>query len=128
MRDGAGKQKSLAVEATVFWLVVSGVITASLAAGIYVDVPGFLGPPYFIITVSLTALHFGLAYASWSMRRWAFTASIIYGLAVAGAFSGIIDTSIGALLILLQLQIVFFAYRAYKENKQGLIPISPLRQ
>ena len=128
MKDHAGKQRSLDVEATIFWLVVSGVITASLAAGIYVDVPGFLGPLYFTITVSLTALYFGLAYACWSMRRWAFTASIIYGLAVAGAFSGIIDTSVGALLILLQLQVVFFAYRAYKENKQGLIPISPRRQ
>ena len=128
MREGAGKQRSLAVEATIFWLFVSGVITASLAAGIYVDVPGFLGPPYFIITISLTTLYFVLAYACWSIRRWAFTASMIYGLAVTGAFSGIIDTSIGALLILLQLQVVFFAYRAYKENKHGLIPISPLRQ
>ncbi len=128
MKDHAGKQRSLAVEATIFWLVVSGVITASLAAGIYVDVPGFLGPPYFIITISLTALYFAFAYTCFAMRRWGFTGSIIYGLAVAGAFSGIIDTSIGALLILIQLQIVFFAYRAYKENKQGLIPISPRRQ
>jgi hypothetical protein len=56
-----------------------------------------------------------LAYACWTLRKWGFLASTVSAIVVAGLAFGILYSPIGDLLLLLQLQVVLFAYRAYRE-------------
>jgi len=70
---------------------------------------------YFSFTLTLAVVELVLAYACWILRKWGFLASTVSAIVVAGLAFGILYSPIGDLLLLLQLQVVLFAYRAYRE-------------
>jgi hypothetical protein len=74
--------------------------------------------PYFGFTLALAIVEAVLAYACWTMKKWGFLASTFSAIVVAGLGFGILYSPIGDLLLLLQLQVVLFAYRAHREAKQ----------
>lgn len=109
-------EKSLAVEATVFWILVSAVI--ELMA------PSTRGQ-FAIGGAIVGVLNLVIAYFCWKLKRFAFAAAVILNLIVAiGAFpypppSRTVETPFGALIdalvILWSLLTVFFGYRAFRE-------------
>ena len=107
---------SFVEEGTVYWLIVSAIllgyltVAVALAAGIL----------YFSFTLILAVVELVLAYACWTMKKWGFLASTLSAVVVAGLAFGILYSPVGDLLLLLQLQVVLFAYRAHRE----LTPLS----
>ncbi len=106
--------KTFAAEGTVYWLLVSAILLVYLAFAVAVAA----GTLYFAFTLVLAILEAVLAYACWTLRKWGFLASTISAIVVAGLAFGILYSPIGDLLLLLQLQVVLFAYRAHREPKQ----------
>jgi len=109
--------KTFAAEGTVYWLLVSAILLVYLAFAVAVAA----GTLYFAFTLVLAILEAVLAYACWTLRKWGFLASTIAAIVVAGLAFGIVYSPIGdllLLLLLLQLQVVLFAYRAHREPKQ----------
>jgi hypothetical protein len=106
-----GPAKSFTEEATVYWLLVSAILLGyvSFAIGI---AAGIL---YFIFALVLAVVELVLAYACWTRTKWGFLASTLSAIVVAGLAFGILYSPVGDLLLLLQLQVVFFAYRAHRE-------------
>jgi hypothetical protein len=106
-----GPAKSFTEEATVYWLLVSAILLSyvSFAIGI---AAGIL---YFIFALVLALAELVLAYACWTRTRWGFLASTVSAIVVAGLAFGILYSPVGDLLLLLQLQVVFFAYRGHRE-------------
>jgi len=88
---------------------VAGLLTAAIAS-----TDGFA---YFLFAMVLTVIYLLLAYSCWNLKDWAFLASSVLAIVVASLALSIIYSPIGSLLILLQLQITFFAFRAYRELK-----------
>jgi len=109
-----GHATSFVEEATVYWLIVSAVLLGYLAVAVALAA----GIPYFAFTLTLAAVELLLAYVCWTLRKWGFLASTLSAIVVAGLAFGILYSPIGDLLLLLQLQIVFFAYRAHREPRQ----------
>ncbi len=109
--------KTFAAEGTVYWLLVSAILLVYLAFAVAVAA----GTLYFAFTLVLAILEAVLAYACWTLRKWGFLASTISAIVVAGLAFGILYSPIGDLLLLLQLQVVLFAYRAHREPKQPSI-------
>ena len=107
------RARSFAVEGTVYWLIVSAVLTSFLA----VSIAWAAGFTYFAFTLVLAIINLGLAYICWNLKGWGFLASTVSAIVVAGLAFGILYSPIGNLLLLLQLQVAFFAYRAYGEGK-----------
>lgn len=110
--------RSFAGEGTVYWLIVSAIllsyltIAVALAAGIL----------YFTFTLILAVIEAVLAYACWTLKKWGFLTSTISAIIIAGLAFGILYSPIGDLLLLLQLQVVLFAYRAHREPLRELPP------
>ena len=106
--------RSLAVEGTVFWLVVGAIVELGAVAASSENV---------LEGISVAVLNFVLAYACWNGRRVGFLATVVLGLIVAAVafpflfggeqtpFGALID----ALVILSSLLTVFFGYRALRE-------------
>lgn len=106
--------KSFAAEGTVYWLIISTILLAYLTAAVAVA-SGLL---YFAFTLTLAVVEAVLAYACWTLKKWGFLASTLSAIIIAGLAFGILYSPIGDLLLLLQLQVVLFAYRAHREPKQ----------
>jgi hypothetical protein len=106
-----GRAKSFIEEATVYWLLVSGILLGYVSVAIGVDA----GALYFVFALVLAVVELVLAYACWTRRNWGFLASTLSAIVVAGLAFGILYSPVGDLLLLLQLQVVLFAYRAYRE-------------
>jgi len=109
-----GRAKSFAGEGTVYWLIVSAILLGYLTVAVAVAA----GILYFGFIIALAMVEAVLAYACWTMKKWGFLASTLSAIVVAGLAFGILYTPIGDLLLLLQLQVVFFAYRAHREPRQ----------
>ncbi len=108
-----GRARNFAGEATVYWLIVSAILLGYLAVAVALSA----GIDYFAFTLTLAALELVLAYACWTLREWSFLASVLSSIIVAGLAFGILYSPIGDLLLLLQLQIFLYAYRAHREAK-----------
>jgi hypothetical protein len=106
-----GRAKSFAGEGTVYWLIVTAILLSYLTVAVALA-SGIL---YFLFTLTLAVVELVLAYACWTLRQWGFLASTLSAIVVAGLAFGILYSPIGDLLLLLQLQVVLFAYRAYRE-------------
>ena len=98
-------------------MIVSAILLGYLTFAVAVA-PGIL---YFGFALALAVVETVLAYACWILRKWGFLASTISAIVVAGLAFGILYSPIGDLLLLLQLQVVLFAYRAHREPKQPSI-------
>jgi hypothetical protein len=109
-----GHAKSFAAEGTVYWLIVSSILLAYLTVAVAVTA----GTLYFAFTLILAVVETVLAYACWTLKKSAFLASTLSAIVIAGLAFGIIYSPVGALLLLLQLQVVLFAYRAHREPRQ----------
>jgi hypothetical protein len=106
-----GRAKSFAGEGTVYWLIVTAILLSYLTVAVALA-SGLL---YFSFTLALAVLELALAYTCWTLRKWGFLASTLSAIVVAGLAFGILYSPIGDLLLLLQLQVVLFAYRAHRE-------------
>ncbi len=107
-----GPVRSFAVEATAYWLIISTILL------VYLTVAVSAGLLYFAFALILAVAEAVLAYACWTLRKWGFLASTISAIVVAGLAFGILYSPVGDLLLLLQLQVVLFAYRAHREPKR----------
>jgi hypothetical protein len=105
------RAKSFAGEGTVYWLIVTAILLSYLTVAIALA-SGIL---YFSFTLTLAAVELVLAYACWTLKKWGFLASTLSAIVVAGLAFGILYSPIGDLLLLLQLQVALFAYRAHRE-------------
>ena len=105
---------SFAEEGTVYWMIVSAILLGYLTVAVAVAA----GILYFGFTLALAMVEAVLAYACWTLKKWGFLASTLTAIAVSGLAFGILYSPIGDLLLLFQLQIIFFAYRAHREPKQ----------
>ena len=112
-----GPVRSFAAEATAYWLIISTILLVYLTVAVAVSA----GLLYFAFALILAVVEALLAYACWTLREWGFLASTISAIVVAGLAFGILYSPIGDLLLLLQLQVVLFAYRAHREPKQSSI-------
>jgi len=101
---------SFAEEGTVYWLIVSAILLGYLTIAVAVAA----GILYLGFALALAVVEAFLAYACWTLRKWGFLASTLSAIVVAGLAFGILYSPIGDLLLLLQLQVVLFAYRAYR--------------
>lgn len=106
-----GPARSFVQEGTLYWLIVSTILLAYLTATVAVTA----GIVYFAFTLALAVVEAVLAYACWTMKRWSFLSSTLSAIVIASLGFGILYSPIGDLLLLLQLQIVLFSYRAYRE-------------
>jgi len=106
--------KTFAAEGTVYWLLVSAIILVYLTFAVAVAA----GTLYFAFTLALAIVEAVLAYACWTLKKWSFLASALIAIAISGLAFGILYSPVGSLLLLLQLQVVLFAYRAHREPKQ----------
>ena len=106
-----GRAKSFAGEGTIYWLIVTAILLSYLTIAVALA-SGIL---YFSFTLTLAVVELVLAYACWTLKEWGFLASTVSAIVVAGLAFGILYSPIGDLLLLLQLQVVLFAYRAYRE-------------
>jgi len=104
-------------EGPVYWLLVSAILLGYLTAAFGVS----SGTLYLGFTIVLALVELVLAYKCWTLKRWAFLASTLSAIVVTGLAFGILYSPIGDLLLLLQLQIVLFAYRAYRESAPFMI-------
>jgi hypothetical protein len=107
---------SFAGEGTVYWLIVSTILLGYLTVSVAVAA----GVIFFAFTLVLAVMEAVLAYACWTLKNWGFLASTLSAIVVAGLAFGILYSPIGDLLLLLQLQVVFFAYRAHREPGRNL--------
>ena len=98
----------------MYWLIVSAILLGYLTVAVAVAA----GILYLGFTLALAIVEAVLAYACWTLKKWGFLASTLPAIVVAGLAFGILYSPIGDLLLLLQLQIVFFAYRAHREPRQ----------
>jgi hypothetical protein len=106
-----GHAKSFTEEATVYWLLASAILLGYVSVAIGIAA----GMLYFIFALVIAAVELVLAYACWTRRKWGFLASTLSAIVVAGLAFGILYSPVGDLLLLLQLQVVLFAYRAHRE-------------
>jgi len=106
--------KTFAAEGTVYWLLVNVILLVYLTFAVAVAA----GTLYFAFALVLAIVEAVLAYACWTLKKWGFLASTLVAIAVSGLAFGILYSPVGDLLLLLQLQIIFFAYRAHREPKQ----------
>jgi hypothetical protein len=106
--------KSLAVEGTVFWLVVSA----------FVELGAIAGSSSHVTEGSVVVvLDLIVAYLCWNGRKSGFVSTIVLGLLVAiiafpflfGGEQTPFGALIDALVILSALMTVFFGYRALRE-------------
>jgi len=102
---------SFAEEGTVYWLIVSAILLGYLTVAVVVAA----GILYVGFALALAVVEALLAYACWTLKKWGFLASTLSAIAVAGLAFGILYSPIGDLLLLLQLQVILFAYRAHRE-------------
>jgi len=102
---------SFAEEGTVYWLIVSAILLGYLTVVVAVAA----GILYLGFALALVVVEALLAYGCWTMKKWGFLASTLSAIVIAGLAFGILYSPIGDLLLLLQLQVVLFAYRAYRE-------------
>jgi len=112
-RAKPGHATSFAAEGTVYWLIVSALLLGYLTVAFGVAA----GILYFTFTLALALVELALAYACWTLGEWGFLASVISSIVVAGLAFGILYSPIGDLLLLLQLQVLLFAYRAHREPR-----------
>jgi hypothetical protein len=105
------RARSFAQEGTLYWLIVSAILLAYLTATVAITA----GTVYFAFTLALAVAEAVLAYACWTMKKWGFLSSTLSAIVIAGLGFGILYSPIGDLLLLLQLQVVLFSYRAYRE-------------
>ena len=103
--------RSFTEEGTVFWLIVTAILLSYLTIAISAAL-------YTLLTPALAIVQLVLAYACWTRRKWGFLASTVSGILIAGLAFGILYSPVGDLLLLLQLQIILFAYRAHRELRK----------
>ncbi len=108
-----GRTKSFAGEGSVYWLIVSAILLGYLTIAVAVSA----GILYFGFTLALVIIELVLAYGCWTLKDWGFLASTLSAIVVAGLAFGILYSPVGDLLLLLQLQVVLFAYRAHREPR-----------
>src|SRR6266702_2535206 len=106
--------KTFAAEGTVYWLLVSAILLVYLTFAVAVAA----GTLYLAFTLALAVVEAILAYACWTLKKWSFLSSTLTAIGIAGLAFGILYSPVGDLLLLLQLQIVLFAYRAHREPKR----------
>ncbi len=102
---------SFVEEGTVYWCLATTVLLTYLTVS-FSSSEGIL---FFGFTIILAIVEVALAYFCWTMKKWAFLASTISAIVVAGLAYGILYSPVGDLLLLLQLQFILFSYRAYRE-------------
>lgn len=115
-RNANSTQRSLSAEATFYWLLVNGIVTGLLMLNILVSLNARLDFVYLAIPSILVILSIVLAYECWMLKRRAFFVAFLFGLASAGISFEIVYALNGTLLLLIELQIVWFAYRSYRES------------
>ncbi len=98
---------------TVFWLLVSTILLGYVSVAIGVAA----GILYFTFALVLAVVELVLAYACWTRTKWGFLASTLCAIVVAGLAFEILYSPVGDLLLLLQLQVALFSYRADRETK-----------
>lgn len=109
-------KRSLAVEGTIFWLVVD----AFVDLGAIAETSTHVAEGAFVIVLNLI-----VAYLCWEERRSGFVSAIILGLFVAivafpfllGGEQTPFGALVDALVILSALLTVFFGYRAFREMR-----------
>lgn len=113
--------RSFAVEGTVYWLIISAVSTFLLS---------LFEPQTILIAFAFSVIFIVVAYFSWIQKAWSFIAAIILALVViVSDISYPIFLNTGTeitplqypgeeLIIIIQLLIIVFSLRAYKELKQ----------
>ena len=130
------RARSFAEEGTVYWLIVSALVLVYLPVSVASTTAGILLFLYLAFAIALAAVEAALAYTCWTMKKWSFIASTISAIIFSGLTFGILYSPIGTaiivsglafeilyspignLLLLLQLQVVLFSYRALREPKQ----------
>jgi hypothetical protein len=108
-----GPSRSLVEEGTVFWLIVSAILLVYLT----VAVAFFVSIFFFALTLALAVVEGVLASVCWILKKWGFLASTLSAIIISGLAFGILYYYLGQLLFLLQLMILLFSYRAYRETK-----------
>lgn len=111
--------KSLAVEGTAFWLVVSAILTGGSAYGAPLDLAA--------LALGFAVVYLIAAYFAWNHKRWAFVLAIVLALvALVGnvifggpeglaTVTGFEILAAGAWLSIPQFLVIFYSLRAYRE-------------
>jgi hypothetical protein len=106
--------RSLAVEGTFFFLIVSAIANIPL-----VYFPG--SPSFLILTgIAFTIIDFVIAYFCWQLKAWSFIIAIVLALFVitsAVIISGLQYPG-DELLVIVQSLIIFFSSRGYREIRK----------
>jgi hypothetical protein len=124
-----GRARSFAEEGTLYWLIVSATLLVYLAA----NIPASTDISFFVAPLALAIVEAVLGYAVWSLKKWSFLASILSAIVIMVLLVGILYSPLdisfsdlafgfifdpfGGVLLLLQLQVVLFAYRAHREPR-----------
>jgi uncharacterized membrane protein len=101
------------VEGTVFWLLASAIASIPLAY--------YPGSQFITISVVVTVIYLVIAYLCWKQNSLSFIAAIILSALVIVmdvGFSGLHYPG-DELFIVLQLLIIFFGYRGYRESRRA---------
>ncbi len=104
--------RSLAVEGTVGFLVVSAIISAPLTY--------YPGSQFLLVGILFAVTYAVIAYVCWKQIPAGFIAAIILALFAAASAVGISGLRYAGdeLLVVVQLLIVFFSYRGYREVRR----------
>ncbi|MFW9800826.1 MAG: hypothetical protein ACFFD9_10340 [Candidatus Thorarchaeota archaeon] len=106
--------KSFSIEGSVFWLLVSAIASPPLA---YFPGSPFFEPALFFVPISFSIIYIIIAYFCWNQEARGFIAAIVMALLVLAmdtGFSGLAYPG-DELLSIVQLLIVLFSLRAYRE-------------
>ncbi len=119
--------KSLAAEATVFWLVVSAIV--ELVARPTSQTPGMATYGAIIIAI----LNLVIAFMCWRLKAWAFIAAIALSLLLAivafpespGNEATPYGAFIDSMIIISALWVAFLGYRSFREIRTKVAQTSP---
>lgn len=111
--------RSLAVESTIFWLVVSAILIVASS-----DLTMITEAASGVVTA---VVYLVVAYLCWNQRKWSFVGAIALALFVtvggvafpilAGLTNSVFGAlSSGAIILVPQFLLIFFSYRAYREG------------
>jgi hypothetical protein len=111
------KMKSISVEGSVFWLLVSAIISPPLA---YYPGSPFFEPTLFLVPFLFSTMYIIIAYFCWNQNARSFVAAIVLALSVVAmniGFGGLAYPG-DELLAIAQVLAVFFSFRGYREIRE----------
>ncbi|MHA1905439.1 MAG: hypothetical protein ACXADL_17145 [Candidatus Thorarchaeota archaeon] len=109
--------KSLSVEGSVFWLVVSAVVSPPLA---YYPGSLFFEPALFLVPFLFSTMYIVIAYFCWNQNARGFVAAMVLAISVLAmniGFGGLAYPG-DELLAIAQVLAVFFSFRGYREIRE----------